>query len=159
MVGGSVRSSLWPDFQELWARLVLESRVPGTVVVVEGARDRRSLARLRVDTRVVLLHHGRTLSGVAQELAGDARRVIVLTDWDAEGGHLARRLKEFLEAMPLELDTDFRRRLSRLLRGELVHVEGLAGWARRTAEGEGIPLELWLAELDPEAPLGRRATE
>ncbi|HEY6239160.1 MAG TPA: toprim domain-containing protein [Thermoplasmata archaeon] len=159
MVGGSVRTALWPEFQELWGRLVLESRIPGTVVVVEGVRDRRSLARLGVNSRVVVLHHGRPLSGVAHELAGNARRVIVLTDWDTEGGHLARRLKEFLEAMPLELDTDFRRRLARLLRGELVHVEGLAGWARRTAEAVGTPLESWLAELDAEGPSSRRARE
>jgi len=159
MVGGSVRSSLWPEFQALWEKLVVESRRPGTVVVVEGVRDRRSLARLHVDGHVVVLHHGRTLSGVAQELGAAARRVIVLTDWDAEGGHLARRLREFLEATPIELDTDFRRRLASLLRGELVHVEGLAGWARRTAEAVGVPLEVWLAELDADADAGRRPRE
>ncbi|MCI4344563.1 MAG: hypothetical protein L3J87_02935, partial [Thermoplasmata archaeon] len=71
--------------------------------------------------------------------------VVVLTDWDTEGGHLAQKLREFLEAERLTFDLDFRRRLARVLRGEVAHVEGLAGWARRTAEREGAPLDHFLA--------------
>jgi 5S rRNA maturation endonuclease (ribonuclease M5) len=144
----SGRQEVWPDFLELWAELVEASRSPTTVIVVEGERDRASLAKLSVGGRVVVLHRGTSVSAVAHLLSRDARRVIVLTDWDAQGGRLAQKLREFLESMPLELDLDTRRRLARVLRGELVHVEGIAGWARRTAEQLNVPLEQWLAEIE-----------
>jgi 5S rRNA maturation endonuclease (ribonuclease M5) len=144
----SGRLEVWPEFLELWAELVEASRSPTTVIVVEGERDRASLAKLSVGGRVVVLHRGTSVSAVAHLVSRDAHRVIVLTDWDAKGGRLAQKLREFLESMPLELDLETRRRLARVLRGELVHVEGIAGWARRTAEQLNVPLEQWLAEIE-----------
>jgi 5S rRNA maturation endonuclease (ribonuclease M5) len=148
----SDRDLAWEEFLEVWCDLRAKSSIPGTVVVVEGERDRASLAALHIDGTVVALHHGQPLGHVAHELSLQARTVVVLTDWDTEGGHLARRLREFLDAMPLELDLDVRRRLARAMRGEVAHVEGLAGWARRSADRAGTTLE---AALD-EAELGRR---
>lgn len=141
---GRDREEAWPEFLELWEALCTESARPGTTVVVEGERDRTSLRRLGVAGPIELLHHGQRMSRVAEELTRGARRLIVLTDWDREGGHLAQRLSELMEAGPTAVDLEFRRRLSRLLRSEVVHVEGLAGWARRTAESIGAPLEHFL---------------
>jgi 5S rRNA maturation endonuclease (ribonuclease M5) len=132
-------------FLDLWPRLVGEGAVPGTVVVVEGERDRRAIERLGWTGPIVAFHTGRTLAGTAQALVAGHRRVIVLTDWDGEGGHLARRLKEFLDAEAVELDLDSRRRLAVALRGEIVHVEGLERWARRHADRRRLPLEALLA--------------
>jgi len=138
------------EFRELWGKLRGDATEVGTVVVVEGERDRRSLRRLGLEGPIALVHRGETLSGTAQRLVRQARHVIVLTDWDNEGGQFARRLKEFLEAEQLKLDLDYRRRLARILRGELVHVEGLHGWARRLAERQGDSLEQFLAETAPD---------
>jgi len=133
------------EFVELFQRLRSDARVPGTVVLVEGARDRRALRRLGLDGPIVVLHRGRSLAGTAAHLVDGQRRVIVLTDWDTEGGHFVQRLKEFLAADRVELDLEYRRRLARILRGELVHVEGLHGWARRLAEKKrGGSLEQYL---------------
>src|SRR5580658_4506144 len=129
------------EFLRLWERLRSESAETGTVVVVEGDRDRTSLRRLGLPGPIVKVHRGRPLAGTAHDLVGGSRKVIVLTDWDVEGGHLARRLREFLEAERPVLDLEYRRRLARIVRGELVHVEGLYGWARRLAERSGHPLE------------------
>ncbi|MCI4369151.1 MAG: toprim domain-containing protein, partial [Thermoplasmata archaeon] len=112
-----------------------------TVILVEGERDVRSLRRLGVRGTIMLVHHGNTISEVAEEVARRGRRVIVMTDWDTEGGRLAQRLKEFLGGVRLELDLDSRRKFARVLRGEVVHVEGLAGWARRNAERYGGTLD------------------
>ncbi|MCI4340716.1 MAG: toprim domain-containing protein [Thermoplasmata archaeon] len=158
MAAVSGRQSVWPEFLKLWSELLDASRSPDTVIVVEGERDRTALARLGIEGRVRLLHRGRPLSGTAHELVREAKRVIVLTDWDSEGGQLAKRLREFLEAEPVLLDLDFRRRLARVLRGELVHVEGIAGWARRTAEQLHVPLDQWLAEIDSELARKRGPT-
>lgn len=136
------------EFAALWQKFRTDSAAPRTIIVVEGERDRRSLARLGVSEGIFVLHGGRTLARSAQELVRRGRRVIVLTDWDTEGGHLAHRLTEFLEAEPLDLDLETRRRLARILRGELVHVEGLYGWARRLAEKQGETLESVLGPFD-----------
>ncbi|HYB80004.1 MAG TPA: toprim domain-containing protein [Thermoplasmata archaeon] len=133
MAGGRDPTTVFEEFWDVWGRLLGESRHPGAVVVVEGERDRRSVRRLGLSGPVVLVHRGRTLSETAQHLATTSRRVIILTDWDTEGGHLAQRLKEYLGAGPSGPDLEHRRKLARVLRGELVHVEGLYGWASRTA--------------------------
>jgi 5S rRNA maturation endonuclease (ribonuclease M5) len=140
------------EFRELWAKLRGESEEPGTVVVVEGERDRRSLRRLGLSGSIALVHRGESLSGMAHRLLRHSRRVIVLTDWDNEGGQFARRLKGFLEAERIELDLEYRRRLARILRGELVHVEGLHGWARRLAERQGGSLDQFLAGPEADVP-------
>ncbi|MGA8303311.1 MAG: toprim domain-containing protein [Thermoplasmata archaeon] len=147
---GEVQKSAEPieEFARLWERLRSTSAEPGTIVVVEGERDRTSLRRLGLPGAIVTVHRGRALSGTAHDLVGRSRRVIVLTDWDTEGGHLARRLREFLEAERLILDLEFRRRLARIVRGELVHVEGLYGWARRLAERNGRSLDELLGPGD-----------
>lgn len=141
MQGARTGDDPFREFVDLWQRLRSDSVRPGTVIVVEGDRDRRALRKLGVAGPIVVVHAGRTLSGTAHRLGGTSARVIVLTDWDTEGGHLAQRLREFLAAGTTELDLDTRRRLGRALRGELVHVEGLAGWARRQAERRGESLE------------------
>lgn len=143
------RLAAWEEFQGEWVKLLESSREPGTVVVVEGERDRRSLRRLGVSGRIVLVHRGRTLSQVANELATTSRRAVLLTDWDAEGGHLGHRIAEFLEGGPVLPDLETRKRLGRVLRSELTHVEGLYGWARRSAELAGTTLEAWLDAADP----------
>ena len=149
-------AALFDEFWELWARLLNDSRSPGTVVVVEGERDRRSLRRLGLRGSILLVHGGRTISETAQRLDTSARRVIVLTDWDTEGGHLAHRLKEFLEAGRSGADLEYRRRLARILRGELAHVEGLYGWALRTGEKGNRSLSALLETAEDDA---ERATE
>lgn len=144
MTNGRERREAWPEFLDEWERLCLESAKPRTSVVVEGERDRAALRALGLPGPVVLVHHGRTLSGLAQELSQPGQTLIVLTDWDLEGGHLAQRLRQLLAPGPGKVDLEFRRRLARILHGELAHVEGLAGWARRTAEKAGAPLDHFL---------------
>jgi len=117
-------------------------------LLVEGERDRRSVQRLGVNAPTYLVHRGARLSNVAQDLTSSTRTVVLLTDWDAAGGELARRLKELLSDGQLAVDLELRRRLGVALRGEVVHLEGLGSWARRRAEETGVPLEEWLEDPD-----------
>lgn len=151
MPNGRDRRSRWPEFVDLWSELCAASATPGTVVIVEGERDRTSLRSLGVSGTIGLVHHGRTLSHRAKELGSLGDRLIVLTDWDPEGGHLAQRLRDLLAPGPVEVDLEFRRRLGILLHGDVVHVEGIAGWARRTAELIGAPVDHFLG-ADGRAP-------
>ena len=142
MVAPRTRDVSWDEFYRLWTEFLEETEPPGTIVVVEGERDREALRRLGVRATIVLVHGGRTLGRLAESLTGAGQRVVVLTDWDTEGGHLAQRLREFLGHGDIQLDLEFRRRLARAVRGEIVHVEGLAGWARRLADREGTSIEV-----------------
>jgi 5S rRNA maturation endonuclease (ribonuclease M5) len=135
------RETAWPEFVRVFARLREESASGVVVVLVEGERDRRSLRRLGVAGPIALVHGGGTLSALAAKLARGGKTVVVLTDWDTEGGHLAQRLRDFLTADAVGLNLEYRRKLAKALRGEVVHVEGLHGWARRTAEATGGTLE------------------
>jgi len=152
-VGAPAALEPFEEFVELWGKLLREQDGPRTVLVVEGERDRRSVERLGWTGPVVVVHRGRPISATASGLVASRRKVIVLTDWDTEGGHLARRLRDFLTAERVRLDLDYRRRFARILRGELTHVEGLFGWARRQADRRGEPLER-LTEGADDAPTG-----
>jgi 5S rRNA maturation endonuclease (ribonuclease M5) len=138
------RVEAWEQFLRLWEDFLSLANDGSAVVVVEGERDRRSLRRLGVSGHVTLLHSGRGLSALTRALSKSGHRVIVLTDWDREGGHLAHRLLELLNAEGVHVDAEFRRRLAKTLHGEVAHVEGLAGWARRSAERVGAPLDHWI---------------
>ncbi|HEV2449804.1 MAG TPA: hypothetical protein VGU43_05275, partial [Thermoplasmata archaeon] len=122
-----------------------EWNVPGTVVLVEGENDRRSLSALGVSAPIRIVHNGESLAGLAGSISSGVRRVVVLTDWDAAGGRIARRMRELLADGRLEVDLDSRRRLSLALRAELVHVEGLHSWVERKLRLSGDSLDEWLA--------------
>jgi 5S rRNA maturation endonuclease (ribonuclease M5) len=141
----------FPDFWRVWRDLLEATEGGGALVLVEGEKDRRSVERLGVQGPVELVHRGRSLADLAHRLGGTPREVIVLTDWDATGGELARRLKGLLHGGTVRVNLDLRRRLGLVLRGEITHLEGLASWAARRAEEGGTPLEVWLS--DPDRPL------
>jgi 5S rRNA maturation endonuclease (ribonuclease M5) len=141
MTGISAPVRRFEAFLRLWSRLGIAAREPGVIVVVEGERDRASLRRLGIDGPVQILHAGRSISDRVQELSAGTRRIIVLTDWDRAGGKLAHRLQEFGQGGRPTIDLEIRRDLSRLLRSEVIHVEGVASWAIRQAETLGRSLE------------------
>ncbi|MCI4342213.1 MAG: hypothetical protein L3K11_07570 [Thermoplasmata archaeon] len=135
----------WPEFAELWERLRRDWLAPGTVILVEGEKDRRSVRSLGVTAPIQVVHDGESLASLAGTLAERAERVVVLTDWDGAGGQLARRLRELLSDGRLAVDLESRRRLAHALRGELVHVEGLRRWVEHRLQSRSDSLEEWLS--------------
>lgn len=148
MLGSRAEQERFEEFLEVWADLSDDvRRSEGVVVVVEGENDRRSLLKLGLAGPVVLVHQGRRLSAIAQALARSHRRAIVLTDWDRKGGQLAERLATLLNGDEVKVDLETRQRLARVLRGELVHVEGLFQWASNLADSVGVALAMALEQL------------
>lgn len=148
MARATSRDQTWTAFLDLWDELLEEGRTPGTVIVVEGENDVRSLRRLGVDGRILALHRGHRLPILAKDLGRSAVRVVLLFDWDAQGGRWTRQMRDLLTPGTVEVDLDLRRRLAGTTRGEVVHVEGLYGWARRLAETNGAPLEHFRPSLE-----------
>lgn len=147
MRGGEQADPAFDEFLELWRRLWRANREDAAVILVEGERDRRSLTRLGLAGEIALVHRGKSLAETAQGLVQRHRAVILLTDWDREGGNLARRLRALLQVGGVAIDLEYRRRLARILRGEVVHVEGLYGWAARMAERRGATIAETLERL------------
>ena len=100
-------------------------------IVVEGENDVRALRVLGVRGEVVSLNRGRTVFSTCEDVAARHRRAIVLTDWDARGGRLARLLREGFAANGVQANTELRARLAVLCRKEIKDVESLPGYLER----------------------------
>jgi len=117
----------------------LAHRDPDIVILVEGARDRGGLKLLGVEGEVVLVQQSSGVFHVAEELAKARKKAIILTDWDRKGGQLNRMLREALKANEVPYDDQTRRRLARLVGGEIKDVESLPWYFSRLVSEVGIP--------------------
>ena len=110
-----------------------DSALCGTVVLVEGPRDRAALQRLGIEGEIVTTSH-RQLLALAESLARSGRKVIVLTDWDERGEEVARQLITYLEADGARPDGALRETLGALVRKEIKDVESLGRYVERLRE-------------------------
>ncbi len=105
--------------------LQLKERPEGTVILVEGRKDRAALACLGIGGEIVQVQDARGIFGVAEELAKTGRDAIVLTDWDRKGGQLAELLRNALKANGVRYDDTIRARMSALGKKEIKDIESL----------------------------------
>lgn len=105
--------------------LQLRERPEGTVILVEGRKDRQALACLGIGGEIVQVQDARGIFGVAEELARNGREAIVLTDWDRKGGQLAELLRNALKANGVRYDDTIRARMSMLGKKEIKDIESL----------------------------------
>jgi 5S rRNA maturation endonuclease (ribonuclease M5) len=111
-------------------RLSYESH-KGSVIVVEGIRDRDSLRKMGITGRVLCLQSSRKNTlGFVEELQG-AGDVIVLTDFDREGTFLARKLARILNAERMRSNLILWRDLRRLTRSDIRSIEELPKYYQR----------------------------
>jgi 5S rRNA maturation endonuclease (ribonuclease M5) len=97
----------------------------GSVIVVEGARDKKSLEAMGITGRIICLQSSRqsTLS-FAEQLSGE-KNVVVLMDFDRQGVFLANRLARVLNSQSISANLILWRELRGLTRSELRSVEEL----------------------------------
>ena len=108
------REHQWETLEDL-TRFLSEVSSVVDVIVVEGIRDVEALRELGYAGRVeVYSHAGLNESDVALLLSG-SREVLVLTDFDAEGGKLATRLSELLESNGARVNREARRAFGKML--------------------------------------------
>jgi len=117
-------------FRKLIDRLSYESQ-KGSVIVVEGIRDRDSLRRIGITGRILCLQSSRKNTlGFVEDLQG-VGEVIVLTDFDREGTFLARRLARILNAQRMRSNLILWRDLRRLTRSDIRSIEELPKYYQR----------------------------
>ena len=139
----SPREPAWPEFVRLFARLREESAagVRGRARR-GGAGPAARFGGSGVAGPITLVHGVGTLSALAASLARGGKTVVVLTDWDTEGGHLARQAAGVPDRRrgrrrPRGPDGSSRRRSG----ARSSTSRGCTAWARRTAEAEGLALD------------------
>ena len=86
----------YEDLSRVLEDLIERNRT--TPVVVEGERDRRALEALGVRGEIRVVNRGTSLFRLCEELGREGRGAIILTDWDARGGRLARQLRPNLSS-------------------------------------------------------------
>jgi 5S rRNA maturation endonuclease (ribonuclease M5) len=93
------------------------------LIIVEGFRDRNALAKLGIDKiRIFVLNM--PIFALTELVASRTKKVIILTDLDAQGKKLYSKLKQDLTAHGIEVDNYFREFLFR--NTKLTHIEGIA---------------------------------
>lgn len=103
-------------------------------IIVEGERDRLALRALGIRGDIRSLNQGTTLFAQCERIGREYREAIILTDWDARGGRLARHLRDGLAANGVRYDDEVRARLTNLCRREIKDVESLHAYVERVGE-------------------------
>jgi 5S rRNA maturation endonuclease (ribonuclease M5) len=92
-------------------------------VIVEGKKDKKVLCSLNF-TNVITIEKG--LYETTEKLSG--KEVLILTDFDSEGKHIAKKLNALLQHLCYKVDRNTRRKISFLFAGlRIKKIEELRG--------------------------------
>jgi len=110
--------------EKLIQRVAHESE-HGSIIVVEGQRDRDSLRKMGIAGTILCLQSSRKNTiGFVEELE-PSKDVIVLTDFDGQGVSLARRLARTLSSQHIHANLVLWRELRGLTRSDIRSIEEL----------------------------------
>ncbi len=96
----------------------------GTIIIVEGIKDKRTLSQLGLKNIFTLSR--KPIFSIIEELAEKKKPVTILTDFDKKGKELYQKLNSSLQKLGVKIDNSFRQFLRRNTR--LSHIEGLASY-------------------------------
>lgn len=130
-------------FQKLIERISFESQ-RGSVIVVEGLRDKESLREMGISGTILCLQNSRMNAVRFAEQLNDIQDVVVLMDFDRQGVFLAKNLTRILNSQGVRTNLILWRDLRRLtksyirsieelpklyqrLQTDLLHIHGFAG--------------------------------
>lgn len=103
-------------------------------ILVEGKRDVRALENLGLDGVILVVHRGKTLLEISEDIADLYEEVILLLDWDRKGRQLAQRIKSNLISLGVKVNDDYNHRIFSLAAKETKEVEGLDSYFRRLSK-------------------------
>ncbi|MGA3404864.1 MAG: toprim domain-containing protein [Candidatus Bathyarchaeia archaeon] len=117
-------------FRQLIERVAFESS-NGSTIIVEGQKDRESLRKMGITGPIECLQSSRQSPVGFVESLGDAKRIIVLTDFDREGISLAKKLSRTLIAHSLHVNLVLWKNLRELTRSDVRSIEELPKYLER----------------------------
>jgi len=103
--------------------LMLLDELKACVVVVEGKKDVRALARLGVNAFAL---DGRPLHVVVEMLPAGAKEVVLLVDYDREGREIFLKLKKLLQLYKIKHNARLRRKLMEFGKTRIEDFNGVA---------------------------------
>ncbi len=95
--------------------LLREAEEAVDTVLVEGMRDAEALKRLGYRGQIEVISRREAHVDLAEEVAGRSRKVLILSDFDREGGRINREIHPLLESRGVRVEADMRRRIGRLM--------------------------------------------
>lgn len=95
----------------------------GSLIVVEGKRDKAALRSLGFLGKMVMLCHNGSINSLA-ESASSYKKTILLLDLDNEGRVLTKKAAKMLQGKTV-IDLAYRKELGALTKGRIRHVEEL----------------------------------
>jgi len=113
----------WNEFWIVWVKIIEENK-NGAVIVVEGQRDLEALRKLWIKGKVVLSRRYDFYTTI-ELIRSKGNRVIILTDFDEEGEHEARKLKRELNRIGIKVLDRLRRNLKNAFR-DMKRIEDLS---------------------------------
>ena len=96
-----------------------------TPLLVEGEKDERALRAIGFTGTILRVNTGATVFQLCESISRSHREIVVLTDWDRFGGHLARLVTDAFHANGVATDLTARKALARATRKEITQVESL----------------------------------
>ena len=109
-----------------------ELKASGKLVVVEGIKDERAVRGVGIE-RVYALNR-KALYRCVEEIAGQCKDVVLLTDLDPEGKKLYGTLSSGLQHQGVRIDNKFREELFK--KTKLRQIEGLVRYITRIGREE-----------------------
>ncbi len=103
----------------------LRDRPEDAVILVEGQKDRGALIALGVGGEVWHVQGGGSIFSIAEDLARQMKKAIILTDWDRKGGQLCHLIRESLKANEVSYDDTLRKRLVHISKKDIKDIESL----------------------------------
>ncbi len=101
------------------------------VILVEGRKDRDSLAHLGISGDIFQVQSSGGPSAAAEYVESKGGKAVILTDWDRRGGNLAASLRAILGKDSRDVDDTVRTDLARLSRHYVKDVEALDSLVER----------------------------
>ena len=102
------------------------------IALIEGNKDRRALDNLGLsDLRSIEVQREGGPLKAAERMSAMSMKAIILTDWDDRGNRIERDLREQLDALCIEYDTEIRSRLRDVCIKDIKDVESLDSLYRR----------------------------
>ena len=117
-------------FQRLLEQICSESS-NGSLIVVEGQKDRRSLREIGINGPILCLQSSRRNTVEFAENLTGTKKVVVLTDFDREGISLGKKLSRILNSQNLKVNMILWKNLRELTRSEVRSIEELPKYLER----------------------------
>jgi 5S rRNA maturation endonuclease (ribonuclease M5) len=111
------------EIENLLESLKQESEVVTNLIIVEGNNDVQALQSVGIEQNIIAFK-GNSQTEIC-DIASKFKKVIILTDFDAYGEELAKKLYENLSSRGIKVDLNYHRKLKFYFKKVSKDIEGL----------------------------------